>query len=303
MKKSENDYPTENDRRERKGGSSKYTADDLKIDAVNTAKSKIPQRKVAKDGILPKFPFSLMLSGSSGSGKTNLLIKILTKKALYSNYFHYIMVYSPTAGKYDDSYKELNLPPENFIENFSPESLEQLIASRKQLIDDKGIEWVAKNSRVLVILDDVIANRAFLESQTALTLFALLRHYLCSVVVMMQSYTKLPRALRVNCNAVAVFPSTQSEVEVLLNEITPSGIKKRDFEKVIEYATNDPYSFLWINRHAKRGEQIRKNLDEVINLDDFKGDGIRPKVKEEAAGRGKTPTEPLAPTGFRAANN
>ena len=43
------------------------------------------QRAVAKDGILPPFPFSLMLSGASGSGKTNLLISILDKPELYGN--------------------------------------------------------------------------------------------------------------------------------------------------------------------------------------------------------------------------
>jgi hypothetical protein len=242
--------------------------DNLSIEAIDTAKSKIPQRGIAKSGVLPKFPFSLMLSGSSGSGKTNTLLNILTKKNLYGGYFHFILVYSPTAGKYDDSYKILNLPDENFIEDFGPESLEHLIESRKKLIDEKGIEWVGKNSRVLIILDDVIANRAFLESQTALTLFALLRHYLCAIVVMTQSYTKLPRALRLNCNACAIFPTTQSEIEILLNEITPAGIKKRDFEKVIDFATQDKYSFLWINRHADRDKQVRKNLDQIIDLKD-----------------------------------
>lgn len=242
----------------------------LQIKPVETSKSKIPQKKIAKDGVLPKFPFSMMLSGSSGSGKTNLLMNILTKKEMYGNYFHYILVYSPTAGKYDDSYKILNLPEENFVEEFGPEHLEKLIEARKELIDEKGIEWVAKNSRVLIILDDIIANRAFLESQTALTLFSLLRHYLCSIVVMVQSYTKLPRALRLNCNAIAVFPALQSEVEVLIKEICPSGIRPRDFEKVIDYCTKDKYNFLWLNRHADKDKQVRKNLDEVIALDDYK---------------------------------
>ena len=48
----------------------------LAIEAIDTAKSKIPQRGIAKSGVLPKFPFSLMLSGSSGSGKTNTLLNI-----------------------------------------------------------------------------------------------------------------------------------------------------------------------------------------------------------------------------------
>lgn len=244
--------------------------DEFKIEKMETEKSKIPLRACMKNGTLPRFPFSIMFSGRSGSGKSNLLMNLLTKKCMYAGYFHYTIVYSPTANKYDDMYAVLKLPKENFVEKFGKEELESLIESRKKLITKKGIKWVSKNSRVLIILDDIIANRAFLESQTALTLFALLRHYLVSVVVLMQSYTKLPRALRLNCNGLFVFPASQSEVEVLKDEICPAGIKKKEFEKVIEHATGEDYSFLYINNHAKKGERVRKNLTEIIDLEKFK---------------------------------
>ena len=223
-----------------------------------------------KSGVLPKFPSSVCLSGRSGSGKTNLLLNMLTRKDMLKDYYHYILVFSPTAGKYDDTYKALNIPEENFIEDFDSKTLERLIESRKKLIEEKGIKWVSKNSRVCLIFDDVIANRDFLQGAIALKLFSLLRHYLCSIYIMIQSYTKLPRALRLNCNATYIFPASQSEVEVLKDELCPAGLNKKEFEKVIEYATKDPYNFLAINNHAKQGERIRKNLDEIINLDEYK---------------------------------
>ena len=241
-----------------------------KIESIPTDKSKVPLRKCMIDGILPKFPFSMMISGRSGSGKTNVLLNILTKDNMYNKYFHYIVVYSPTAGKYDDMYKILKLPEENFKNDFSAEDLNNLIESRKQLIDKKGIEWVVKNSRVLIILDDVIANRDFLNSPEALKMFALLRHYQVAIIVLMQSYNKLPRALRINSNATIVFPSTQSEVEVLLDEITPSGLTKKQFLKVIEYCTDGRYDFLYINNHAEPDKRIRKNFDEVIDIKKYK---------------------------------
>jgi hypothetical protein len=86
----------------------------------------------------------------------------------------------------------------------------------------------------------------------------------------MQSYNKLPRALRINANATIVLPSTQSEVDVLLDEICPAGISKKEFQKVIEFATEGKHDFLYINRHAERGQQIRKNLTEVIDINLFK---------------------------------
>lgn len=241
-----------------------------KVESIPTDKSKVPLRRCMIDGILPKFPFSMMISGRSGSGKTNVLLNILTKNNMYNKYFHYTVVYSPTAGKYDDMYKVLKLPEENFKNDFSAEDLNNLIESRKQLIDKKGIEWVVKNSRVLIILDDVIANRDFLNSPEALKMFALLRHYQVAIIVLMQSYNKLPRALRINSNATIVFPSTQSEVEVLLDEITPSGLSKKQFTKVIEYCTDGRYDFLYINNHAEPDKRIRKNFDEVIDIKKYK---------------------------------
>jgi len=243
---------------------------DYSIEALESEKNNINQPQASQDDILPKFPFSFMISGRSGSGKSVLLLNLLTKEKFYGGFFDYIIVYSPTAGKLDDTYKNLDIPPENYVSDFNQETLEELIDSRKDLIDEKGIEWVAENSKVCLVLDDVIANRSFLESQTALKLFALLRHYLCSIFVLTQSYNKIPRALRLNSNATAVFPSSQSEIEILINEITPSGIKKREFEKVIDYCTEDRYSFLYINNHAPRAERVRKNLDEIIDLNTYK---------------------------------
>ena len=243
---------------------------DFKIQVIETEKSSIPLRGCMKSGVIPKFPSSVCLSGRSGSGKTNLLLNMLTRKDMLKDYYHYILVFSPTAGKYDDSYKALNIPEENFIEEFNAETFENIIKARKDLIEEKGIKWVSQKCRVAIILDDVIANRDFLQSSTALKLFSLLRHYLCSIYIMIQSYTKLPRALRLNCNATYIFPASQSEVEVLKDEVTPAGLSKKQFEKVIDYATAEPYNFLSINNHAKPKERFRKNLDEIINLEEYK---------------------------------
>jgi hypothetical protein len=240
------------------------------IKPIDTEKSGIPQRPCQKDQVIPKHPFSMVVSGRSGSGKTCVTMNILTRKEMLKGYFHCIIVFSPTAGSTDDTYDILDIPEENYIRDFDGDFLDNLIENRKALIEEKGIKWVGKHSRVLLILDDIIANRSFLNSPGALKMFTLLRHYHCSIMTLIQSYTKLPRALRINANATIVFPSQQNEVEVLLDEVCPAGIKKRDFEKVIDFATEGKHSFLYINRHADRENQIRKNLDEIIDLNKYK---------------------------------
>ena len=77
------------------------------IKPLETEKNKIPLRSCMKKGIIARFPSSTCISGRSGSGKTQLLLNLLTNEKLLGNYFHYIIVFSPTANETDDTYNAL----------------------------------------------------------------------------------------------------------------------------------------------------------------------------------------------------
>ena len=105
---------------------------DIKL--IKSAKQKIEQPKCSDDQILPRYPFSFILSGRSGSGKTMVLINMLTNKNMYGGYFHGIIVFSPTAGSFDDTYRSLKIPKENYIHEITSEKLNQIIEARKAKI-------------------------------------------------------------------------------------------------------------------------------------------------------------------------
>jgi hypothetical protein len=197
-------------------------------------------------------------------------MNILTRKEMYGGYYHTIIVISPTAGTLDDVYSSLKIPEENFLKEFDKTIFDQIIEARKDMIMKKGIDTVARNDRCLIILDDVIAERTFLQSSQALKMFTLLRHYLCSVIILVQSYTKCPRAIRLGAMCTFIFPSTRSEVEIVKDEICPPSLTKQDFQRVIEYCTQGRYDFLTYNRHAEPDQRVRKNLTEIVDLEKFK---------------------------------
>ena len=234
------------------------------IKPIETNKTKIPQKAASKDNIMPMYPFSCVISGRSGSGKTQLILNMLTRDDLLGNYFHKILVFSPTAGELDDTYDSLKIPKENFIRKFDSKILETILNNRKAEIKKDGIEKVAKNNRVLLIFDDCIAEKKFLESKENLMMFTLLRHYLCSVCILSQSFKKIPRSIRINSNFTCIFPSLESEIAVMLEEICPSGISKKEFRETINYCTTGRYDFMTINNHAPPKERIRKNLNEIV---------------------------------------
>jgi hypothetical protein len=234
---------------------------------IETEKTNIPQKAASKLNILPKFPFSCCISGRSGSGKTQLLLNILTRDDLMGNYFHKILVFSPTAGDLDDTYASLKIPKENFIKKFDSSILETILNNRKAQIKKDGIEKVGKSDRVLLIFDDCIAERKFLESKENLMMFTLLRHYLCSVCILSQSFKKIPRSIRINANFTCIFPSLESEINIMLEEICPAGVTKKEFREIINYCTAGRFDFMTINNHAEPKDRIRKNLHEIMNKD------------------------------------
>lgn len=243
----------------------------LEIKKIDTAKNNIPQTEEMKEQILLPFPFSLIISGRSGSGKTNLLMNLLTRKNMYGGYFQYILVFSPTS-PFDDLYKNLKIPKDNLKPKFSSEDLEKILEARQKQIKKHGIKKVAEESRLLIIFDDTIADQDFLRSREALQLFTLLRHYLISVILLTQTYNKVPKPLRNNANGVMIFPSNRSEIEILKDELCPPALLKKEFEKLIEYATSDKHSFLYINNKADLQHRYKKNLDEDIDINKFKQD-------------------------------
>lgn len=239
---------------------------DYDIKPIETDKTKLPQKAASKKNILCKFPASIVISGRSGSGKTQLLLNILTRDDLWGNYYHKILIFSPTAGDLDDTYNALKLPKENFIKKFDPSLLETILKNRKAQIKKDGIEKVGKSDRVLLIFDDCIAEKKFLDSKENLMMFTLLRHYLCSVCILSQSFKKIPRSIRINSNFTCIFPSLESEIAIMLEEICPAGITKKEFREIINYCTSGRFDFMTINNHAEPKQRIRKNLAEIIEI-------------------------------------
>ena len=244
---------------------------DYSIKPLDTDKNKIPQRAISKVGVLAKYPFSWIISGKSGSGKTQLLLNSLSRENMLKDYYHIIVIFSPTANDLDDTYDVLgDIPKENFIKTFDKNTLDSILENRKKMIKSKGIEWVAKYNRVCLLFDDCISEKSFLNSPECLKMFTLLRHYLCSCIILSQSFKQIPRSIRINASMLSIFPSLSSEVDIMIEEICPSGIIKKNFRSIIDYCTEGRFDFMHINNHAEPEKRIRKNLTEIIDLSKYK---------------------------------
>jgi hypothetical protein len=243
----------------------------LIVKAFPTSKSKVRVNDAMTNHLIPKHPFRAILSGYSGSGKTNLLIHLLNKEGLYKNYFDFIFIISPTAGKLDDAYNilaEHNTKTSiRIINELDPTIIDKIMTKNKEIILKKKVH---KAPKILIVYDDVISDGPFMRSKAFTHSFIASRHYNASVIICTQKYNAVPRVARIQANAIFFFRGTNSEREVLAIDRAPSGYSRREMESLIDYATTAtesmPYPFLYINLQAKREDQLRKSLDQSMKL-------------------------------------
>jgi hypothetical protein len=250
----------------------KETKDLLKVIPYPTNKNKIKQRPMMKEKIIPKHPSRVIFNGKSGSGKSNLLIFLCSQPHLYgrtnpkdeeSGYFDIVFLFSPTADGADDLVKYLNLPESRIIKDFDIKALENIIKIQEEIIKTKSLE---KSPKILIIFDDCQSDQKFLNKKSVMRCWIQGRHLNMSIFACGQSWTKFPRYARLQCSNIFFFPSSQSEVDLLVNEYTPANTKKKDFEKLVKHATKEQYNFLHINCDAPIDKRFRKNLDSVIKI-------------------------------------
>ena len=179
---------------------------------------------------------------------------------IYKNYFE-IFIISPTAAELDDQYGVLGLPKTKF---FYPniKVIRRIFDIQKDKIKKHGISSVKP---VLIVIDDAISYKKFINHKDFLKLFVMGRHLLCSVIVTSQAYHRLPKSCRLQCSAISFFRGSQKEVETIVDDYAPAGMSKRTFYRVVDRATDQPYSFLMIDLASSvQDGRYRRNFEERV---------------------------------------
>jgi len=243
---------------------------DLSIKPIKTSKDKIKQPELANANIIPKLGSSIIFCGASGSGKTTLLFNLLIDKRFYgkNKYFKHIFLFSPSA-QVDDIQKELKLPEACIFTDLTtaPDAIEKIYNSQMTIIKKEGAD---KAPQVCLIFDDCIADSKFMKNRWVIKSFIASRHFNATTMLCSQHWTKVERVNRLQASQLYFWPMSQSALDLLSDEFTPSGMTKKQFVRMVQEALSEPYSFLGINMKVPDKERYRINLDSIINLDYYK---------------------------------
>ena len=186
---------------------------------------------------IPDHPYRILIIGVSGSGKTNVLLKLIENqpdihktylygKDPYEAKYQYLINIREKVGL-----KRLN-DPKAFIEY-----------SNDMNDVDKNINYYNHNkeNKILIVFDDMIADMLNL---IVTELFIRRRKLNISLVFITQSYFKVPKDVRLNTTHffIAKIPNKRELQQIAINH--SSDISTKDFTNIYRKCTAEPYSFL-----------------------------------------------------------
>lgn len=223
----------------------------------------------APNDFLFKPPFSLLLVGIKGAGKTTFIGNLLVP---YAEYFDVIYVFSPTA-KMDISFSKiqelLNIDSKNIFSKYSENRLTNLMKKIKK--ENKNIKQNEK-LRTLIIFEDIIDELPRGIGKSVINKLAFnMRHYNISFVIMSQYFKKLPVTIRNNATGWSIWGlENQLERKKIFEELSGS-LGKDLFEEIYDETTEEPYQALTINYQNPHPYRYTKNFNETLKyFNDYK---------------------------------
>jgi len=247
---------------------------DLKVREMETAKNKIKNRPLMEKGVIMKHPSISLFVGSVGSGKSTLVVNLLSKSNMLGkdedekSFFDAIFVLTGSDDDLYDNLIHLGILDEDKIKlDPEPSDIATLIEIQRKAIKEKGIENAEK---VLIILDDVIDDKKLLNSKEMRTLFIKPRQLNFTVFLLAQYFMLIPKFIRNQARHIFFFKGNRSDHNILCEQFCPSSLKSKEFLEMIEQATEDregeTHNFLHINRAKKVKERFRRNLDKILQV-------------------------------------
>lgn len=241
----------------------------LEIKALPSSKDKIKNPTKSEDNWIPRLGNSCLLNGSTGQGKSTLLVNLISDKRFFGdNSFDHKFLISPTA-EGDDIQKQLDIQPGATISDLeeAPSALAAIMRNQKREITELGADGAPQ---IALIYDDVVSDPKFTKSPEFIKTFIASRHFNLTVFVCSQSWTAVPRRARLQAKNIFFFAASQSEIELLATEFCPPGFNKKMFIAMVDDITKEKFSFLYINKNVPMQERFRKNLGEIIDLESYK---------------------------------
>jgi GTPase SAR1 family protein len=211
----------------------------------------------------PNQSFFMIICGKAGSGKTSLLMNMISNKGenrIYRKVFDKILLVMPVNSRKSINKNPLDdLPDDQTFNEFSFDVIDKV-----KEIRDEFDELDKKKKRVrhqLLILDDITATLKNIDIQKSLIELATnRRHYKLSIILLVQYIRAVPRPVRFQTTALIFFkPANQLDSKIVEEEYV--NLKRDEYNDLTRFVWQDQHDFLYVD---KQNETYYKNLQKII---------------------------------------
>ena len=247
----------------------------IKIEPI---KLKEYETKQSKYDIAPKIPFRSIILGPSGSGKTILLQNMILN--IYKNCFSRIYIFSPSIDvdstwlpvkKYIEDEMELKESDKEkfYFDHYDPDELQNIIDTQHKVIEYMKKKNHKKLYSILVVVDDFADDPRFSRHSKLLhALYTRGRHNSMSTITSTQKFTALSPIIRVNATQLFIYRlRNYTDLQTFIDEVSALLKDKKTLLEIYSLATEQPYSFLYVNLLAKTvNNMFYINFDKKIEI-------------------------------------
>ena len=198
---------------------------------------------------LEKLPFRLVCVAPSGSGKTNMILNLIEKFSKGKGTFNSITIITRNKGE----------PLYEYLE----EKSEKKVKIEEGLENLPAMDTFDKDLQHLVVFDDMVLEK---NQKVMSEMYIRGRKRGISVCYLSQSFYKIPKTIRSNCNYFVLLKlSGKRDLNLILSEFE-LGVTKQELMEMYEDATKEKFSFLLVDVEAEKEKKFRKNFLELYTI-------------------------------------
>jgi hypothetical protein len=192
-----------------------------------------------------------LLVAKRNSGKS-ILLRYLVKCEISS--FNKIFIVCPTECV-NNFYKDLT-PKDCIFDEYNDDWMMRLIESMTK-------NTTEKKKKVLIILDDAVADTDFHHTKALKILYARSRHIRISIILTTQYINSVSPFMRLNSDYIFIGQQNKRSIDIITDEYLAGDIDKPDFIKLFNKSTKD-FSFLVINNNSVKNNDDLNSIYGVI---------------------------------------
>ena len=192
---------------------------------------------------VPDHPYRILIIGSLGSGKTNLLLNLIENQPDIDKIYLYAK--DPYESKYQYLINKREGVGITYFNN--PKAFIEYSDNMHDVYKNIDEYNPDKENKILIVFDDIIADVIYNKklNSTVTELFIRGRKLNISLVFIAQPYFKVPKDVKLNTSHffIAKISDKRELQQIAINH--SSDIITKDFAKICKKCIVEPYSFCW----------------------------------------------------------